>query len=64
MSDEIITAYPHAIPDKQTQNYPGLDKDIKGTVEYTKLEVFDDEGKPSLIEYKGADKWVQSFDCC
>jgi len=56
MSDEIITAYPHAIPDKQTQNYPGLDKDIKGTVEYTKLEVFDDEGKPSLIEYKGADK--------
>jgi len=55
-SEEIITAYSVAVPEKQTQELPGLDKDIKPGVEYTKLEVWDDEGKPSLREYKGSGK--------
>jgi len=62
MSDKIITAYSNAIPEKQTQSYPGLDKDIKGGVEYTKQEVFDNEGKPSLVEYQGSGKCVHSLN--
>ncbi|KXN88815.1 hypothetical protein AN958_06684 [Leucoagaricus sp. SymC.cos] len=54
--EDIITAYSVAVPEKQKQNLPGLDKHLKPGVEYTKLEVWDDEGKPSLREYQGSGK--------
>ncbi|KAM6498709.1 hypothetical protein JOM56_006657 [Amanita muscaria] len=50
----IVTAYPVAVPEKQEQSLPGLDKHITG-VEYTKLEFWHNDGKPTLVEYKGAD---------
>jgi len=53
---DIVTAYSVAVPEKQEQNLPGLDKKIKPGVEYTKLEAWDDHGKPSLYEYQGASK--------
>jgi hypothetical protein len=80
MSEDIITAYSVAVPHKQSQNLPGLDKHIarqrhlhkdrkyllttpvsfsflfSAGVEHTKLEVWDDEGKPTLEEYKGSGK--------
>ncbi|TFK41814.1 NAD(P)-binding protein [Crucibulum laeve] len=55
-AEDIITAYSIAVPEKQEQNLPGLDKHIKPGMEYTKLEVWDDEGKPSLREYQGSGK--------
>ncbi|TEB12110.1 NAD(P)-binding protein [Coprinellus micaceus] len=53
---DIVTAYKVAIPEKQTQDLPGLDKKIAPGVEYTKLEFWDDGGRPSLREYKGTGK--------
>ncbi|KAF8808184.1 NAD(P)-binding protein [Phlegmacium glaucopus] len=53
---DIITAYSVAVPHKQEQNLPGLDKHIKPGMEYSKLEVWDDDGKPSLVEYVGSGK--------
>ncbi|KAF9466989.1 NAD(P)-binding protein [Collybia nuda] len=53
---DIITAYSVAVPDKQKQNLPGLDKHITPGVEYSKLEAWSDEGKPSLYEYAGSGK--------
>lgn len=55
-AEDIVTAYDIAVPEKQTQELPGLDKKIKPGVEYTKLEVWDDNGKPSLREYRGSGK--------
>ncbi|TFK30937.1 NAD(P)-binding protein [Coprinopsis marcescibilis] len=55
-AEDIITAYSVAVPEKQQQSLPGLDKDIRPGVEYTKLEYWDDEGKPSLREYIGSNK--------
>jgi len=54
--DEIITAYDVAVPEKQQQKLPGLDKHIEPGLEYTKQEVWDDEGKPRLVEYQGSGK--------
>ena len=55
-AEDIITAYGVAAPDKQTQSLPGLDKEMSPHLEYTKLEFWDDEGKPSLVEYAGSGK--------
>ncbi|KAJ3500028.1 hypothetical protein NLJ89_g9971 [Agrocybe chaxingu] len=52
-SQEIITTYPVAAPERQSQSLPGLDKRINPHLEYTKLEVWDDNGKPSLVEHTG-----------
>lgn len=57
MSDNIITAYSNvAVPEKQSQEMPGLDKNMTPHLEYTKLEFWNDEGKPSLVEYQGSGK--------
>jgi len=55
-SKDIITAYRVAVPDKQEQNLPGLDKKISPGVEYSKLEAWDDNENPSLYEYTGSSK--------
>ncbi|KAF8665414.1 hypothetical protein AX16_000433 [Volvariella volvacea WC 439] len=55
-SQDIITAYSVAVPQKQEQPYPGLDKNLAPGVEYTKLEYWDNEGNPSLREYQGVGK--------
>ncbi|KII96044.1 hypothetical protein PLICRDRAFT_98637 [Plicaturopsis crispa FD-325 SS-3] len=55
-AEDIITAYSVAVPKAQKQSLPGLDKDIKPGVEYTKQEVWDDNGKPTLREYVGSNK--------
>lgn len=55
-TEDITTAYSVAVPEKQKQELPGLDKHIKPGIEYTKLEVWDDDGKPSLREYQGSGK--------
>ncbi|KAF9055811.1 hypothetical protein BJ165DRAFT_1521782 [Panaeolus papilionaceus] len=52
---DIITAYDIAVPHKQQQNLPGLDKHVKPGMEYSKVEVWN-SGKPSLVEYKGSGK--------
>ncbi|EKM84088.1 hypothetical protein AGABI1DRAFT_110675 [Agaricus bisporus var. burnettii JB137-S8] len=56
MAENIVTAYSVAVPHKQSQSLPGLDKHMTPGVEYTKLEVWDNEGKPALAEYKGSGK--------
>jgi len=55
-AQDIITAYDVAVPEKQKQDLPGLDKSLKPHAEHTKLEAWDDNGKPSLYEYRGAEK--------
>jgi hypothetical protein len=55
-AENTITAYDVAVPEKQEQNLPGLDKKIKPGVEHSKVEVWDHDGKPSLIEYVGSEK--------
>jgi len=54
--EEIITAYDIAVPEKQAQSLPGLDKEMRPHLEYTKIEKWDDDGKPYLEEYKGSEK--------
>ncbi|KAG6811949.1 hypothetical protein H0H92_005113 [Tricholoma furcatifolium] len=56
-SKDIITAYQVAVPGKQSQGLPGLDKHItpQAGVEYTKQEYWSD-GRPFLVEYKGSGK--------
>ncbi|GLB34561.1 putative KR domain containing protein [Lyophyllum shimeji] len=53
---QVITAYPVAIPHRQRQELPGLDKNMKPGVEHTKLEAWKDDGTPVLVEYKGSGK--------
>ncbi|TRM64620.1 hypothetical protein BD626DRAFT_492466 [Schizophyllum amplum] len=53
---EVITAYDVALPEKQEQNLPGLDKKIAPGLEYTRLEEWDEEGNPRLVEYQGTGK--------
>ncbi|KAJ7152277.1 hypothetical protein C8R43DRAFT_1003988 [Mycena crocata] len=57
MSDKPITAYKASVDlPPQTQKLPGLDKDMAVPAEHTKLEYWDDEGKPYLKEYVGTGK--------
>jgi len=57
MSDDIITAYKSLtdIP-AQEQDLPGKDVDMDPLAEFTKLECWDDNGKPFLKEYVGSEK--------
>ncbi|KAL1740577.1 hypothetical protein HDZ31DRAFT_47207 [Schizophyllum fasciatum] len=55
-SDQPITAYDVAVPEKQKQNLPGLDRKIAPGLEYSRLEEWDEEGNPRLVEYQGAGK--------
>ncbi|GLB35857.1 putative KR domain containing protein [Lyophyllum shimeji] len=55
-AENIVTAYPTAVPHKQKQELPGLDKKLSPGIEYTKLEFWHDDGKPTLVEYKGSGK--------
>jgi NAD(P)-dependent dehydrogenase (short-subunit alcohol dehydrogenase family) len=55
-AEDIITAYDVAVPEKQEQNLPGLDRKIKPGLEYSKQEYWDDNGKPYLKEYAGSEK--------
>jgi len=57
-AEDIITAYDVAVPKKQEQNLPGLDKKMTPHLEYTKQEYWDDNGKPRLVEYQGSGKYV------
>ncbi|KAF7763916.1 hypothetical protein Agabi119p4_8453 [Agaricus bisporus var. burnettii] len=54
-SSDVITAYPNAFPEKQTQPLPGIERQMRPGVDHSKLESWD-EGKPSLKEYKGSGK--------
>ncbi|KAF8627478.1 hypothetical protein AX17_006290 [Amanita inopinata Kibby_2008] len=55
--ENIITAYTDAaVPQRQQQKLPGLDTKMTPHLDYTRLEYWDDEGRPSLVEYKGAGK--------
>ncbi|KAF9535597.1 NAD(P)-binding protein [Crepidotus variabilis] len=56
MSQDIVTAYQNALPEKQSQELPGRDKDMSPHLEYTKQEYWDDNGKPHLVEYQGTGK--------
>ncbi|KAH7931417.1 NAD(P)-binding protein [Leucogyrophana mollusca] len=53
---DIISAYAVAVPGKQSQPQPGLDKDIDPGVEYIAQEYWDNDGKPHLRDYVGSGK--------
>ncbi|EGO01497.1 hypothetical protein SERLA73DRAFT_131801 [Serpula lacrymans var. lacrymans S7.3] len=53
---DIVTAYDVAVPEKQTQDQPGLDKYMKPGVEFIRQEVWDNDGKPHLKDYVGSGK--------
>jgi NAD(P)-dependent dehydrogenase (short-subunit alcohol dehydrogenase family) len=56
-SEDVITAYKSiAVPEKQSQDLPGLDKKMSPHLEYTKQEYWDDNGKPYLVDYVGSRK--------
>ncbi|ORX40166.1 putative oxidoreductase [Kockovaella imperatae] len=55
--DKIITAFKELTNIKpQEQNLPGKDVNMDPYAEFTKLECWDDEGKPYLKEYQGSGK--------
>jgi NAD(P)-dependent dehydrogenase (short-subunit alcohol dehydrogenase family) len=58
MSDQRpITAYKASKNiDKQTQELPGVDKEMAPTAEHAKQEYWDENGKPYLKEYQGTGK--------
>jgi len=54
---EIITAYPSITKiQAQQQTLPGKDTDMEPLAEWTKLECWDNDGKPYLKEYEGSGK--------
>lgn len=56
-SGKLITAYTSNLPTEAfEQDGPGLDKTMKVPAEHTKLEHWDDAGKPYLKEYQGSGK--------
>lgn len=61
MTEELITAYSVAVPEKQKQELPGLDTRLRPGVEYVKQENWDHHGKPHLQTYKGSEKLVHCF---
>ncbi|KAF9490584.1 NAD(P)-binding protein [Pleurotus eryngii] len=55
--NDIITAYdPASFIEKFTQEGVGSDKNMKPLAEHTKLEKWDENGKPFLWEYRGSGK--------
>jgi len=55
-TEKVVTAYEVAFPDKQKQDLPGVEKKFSPGMEHTKLEYWDDDGKPFLREYQGCGK--------
>ncbi|KAL8277075.1 hypothetical protein RQP46_010503 [Phenoliferia psychrophenolica] len=54
---EVITAYSHSLrPVAQHQHLPGLDGKMNPVAEWTRLEQWDNDGKPFLAEYVGSGK--------
>ncbi|KAH7882361.1 hypothetical protein F5I97DRAFT_1939414 [Phlebopus sp. FC_14] len=60
-AESIVTAYEVAVPTRQTQDLPGLDKYIIPGIEYVKQEYWDNEGKPHLKDYVGSGKLKEIF---
>ncbi|KAJ7716396.1 hypothetical protein DFH07DRAFT_1068392 [Mycena maculata] len=56
MSDSVVTAYHNFEPQKQGQNLPGTDKAMEPLAEHTRIEKWDENGKPYLEEYIGSGK--------
>ncbi|KAJ7087616.1 hypothetical protein B0H15DRAFT_922949 [Mycena belliarum] len=53
---EIVFDASVDVPAQKQETLPGLDKDMAIPAEHTKLECWDDEGRPYLKEYVGSDK--------
>lgn len=51
--EDPVTAFPWQISPQDQSGGPGLDKDMKESAVWTKLEHWDDNGKPYLKEYEG-----------
>ncbi len=51
-----VTAYENYHPQRQEQKLPGLDSAMEPLASHTKVEKWDNEGKPYLEEYKGTGK--------
>ncbi|KAJ7673816.1 hypothetical protein DFH06DRAFT_1173340 [Mycena polygramma] len=58
MSDKPISAYKASVvvPKQKQDSLPGLDHHMEVPAEHSKLECWDDEGKPYLKEYVGSEK--------
>ncbi|KAJ7052153.1 hypothetical protein C8F01DRAFT_1262105 [Mycena amicta] len=58
MSDKPISAYKASVevPPQEQEKLPGLDKKMAIPAEHSKVECWDDQGKPYLKEYVGSDK--------
>lgn len=56
MGDKPVTAYPNYEPKQQQQTLPGSEKKLEPFAEPTKLERWDEDGKPYLAEYVGSGK--------
>jgi len=56
MGDKPVTAYPNYEPKQQQQTLPGSERSMEPLAEPTKLERWDEEGKPYLAEYVGSGK--------
>ncbi|KAL8281358.1 hypothetical protein RQP46_006392 [Phenoliferia psychrophenolica] len=56
-SKKPLTAYDtSSYPAKKSQTLPGLDADMTPLAEHTRLERWDSEGNPYLVEYVGSSK--------
>jgi hypothetical protein len=44
------------VPAQEQEKLPGLDKNMAIPAEHSKVECWDDQGKPYLKEYVGSDK--------
>ncbi|KAJ7877866.1 hypothetical protein B0H13DRAFT_2546012 [Mycena leptocephala] len=58
MSNKPISAYKASVevPAQEQEKLPGLDKNMAIPAEHSKVECWDDQGKPYLKEYVGSDK--------
>ncbi|KIJ14597.1 hypothetical protein PAXINDRAFT_79098 [Paxillus involutus ATCC 200175] len=60
-AQDLVTAYKVAVPEKQSQELPGLDKHIKPGIEYVQQEYWDNDGKPYLRAYTGSGKLLDKY---
>ncbi|KAJ6472882.1 hypothetical protein C8R47DRAFT_1221620 [Mycena vitilis] len=58
MSDKPISAYKASVevPKQKQESLPGLDHHMEVPAEHSKVECWDEEGKPYLKEYVGSEK--------
>ncbi|KAJ7830625.1 hypothetical protein B0H14DRAFT_3464625 [Mycena olivaceomarginata] len=58
MSDKPISAYKASVevPAQNQENLPGLDKNMAIPAEHSRVECWDEDGKPYLKEYVGSEK--------